>query len=217
MPSFDDVAAGQTALASHIQQVVDALSARRNTPLATTINDPLSYVYTMRNTDAASRLLQLFAADGTTVLLQVDGTGVKVSRDGSAAVAPLTSVGPGSSPTVAAGDHVHGSGGYSSSGTVSLESLFAASWISVGTNYTVGLAIMFVFCTAGITVTLPAAAATNRPITVAALSGSTTLASVAGAIVGGSVNVSTGVVMNGVISPGDSMTYKSDSTSWRGV
>ena len=216
MPAFTDVAFGVAAASSHVQQLVEALSARRNTPLATTVNDPLAFAYTLKNTDPASRGLIVYAADGTTVLLQVDSGGTKVSRTGGAAVAPLTDLGP-SAGSAAEGNHTHGTGGYSGTGTVTLETLFSGTWVNTGTNYTVAAAILFVFCTAGVTVTLPAAASTSRPITIAAITGSTTVAAAAGAVIGGSVNLSTGLIMNGVISPGDSMTYKSDSTNWRGV
>jgi hypothetical protein len=221
MPSFDDVVAGQVALASHVQQVIDALSARRNTPLALTVNDPLSYAFTLKNTDASSRVVQIYAADGTTVLFQVDSAGVRVSRDGTAAVSPIVSLGPGPSPQAAAGDHVHGSAGYSGTGTITLENLYTGTWVTTAANYgaggSFGANILYVFCTAGVTVTLPAAGSTARPITVVAISGSATVASAGGSVIGGSINTSTGAVMNGVVSPGDAMTYKSDGTNWRGV
>lgn len=215
MPSYTDVGPGITAAAEHIQQVIEAWSGRRNIPQSLIVNDPLAYAVTLKNTDASSKGEIIYAADGTTVLFQVDSAGVKVSRAGGAAVAPVTDIGPAASPTAAAGDHVHGAGGYSSTGTTTLEALFAASWTSQGTNYTVAAGILFVFCTAGITVTLPAAASTNRPIWVIAITGSTTVTAVSGSVIGGSVNVSTGAVMNGVVSQGDSMGYKSDGTSWR--
>jgi hypothetical protein len=98
-----------------------------------------------------------------------------------------------------------------------LETLYAATWTSQGTNYVVAASILYVFCTAAITVTLPAAATTNRPITVVAITGTTTVASAGGSVIGGSINTSTGAIMNGTCSQGDSLTYKSDSTSWRVV
>jgi hypothetical protein len=98
-----------------------------------------------------------------------------------------------------------------------LESLFAATWVTQGTNYVVAASVMFVFCSAAITVTLPAAASTNRPITVVGVSGQSTVAAVAGSVIGGSINTSTGAVMNGTLSQGDSLTYKSDGTNWRVV
>jgi hypothetical protein len=221
LPGFDDVVAGQTAQATHVQQVIDALSSRRNTPLATTINDPLNFALSLRNTDPSARDIVMYASDGSTVLFQVDSSGVKVSPNGSAAVAPLTSVGPGAAPTVAAGDHVHGSGGYSTQATTSIEILFGGTWVNTAVAYgaggTFGANVSYVFCTAGVTVTLPAAGATNRPITIVAITGSTTVVAAGGSVIGGSVNTSTGAILNGVLNQGDSMTYKSDSTNWRGV
>jgi hypothetical protein len=216
LPALDDVIAGTTAVAAQVQQLIDMWSARRNTPASLLLNDALSYGITVRNTDATSRALIIYAADGTTVLLQVDSAGVRVSPDGTAAVAPVTDIGP-TAGAAAEGNHVHGSAGYSSTGSTSLEALFAATWTTQNTNYAVAAGILFVFCTAGITVTLPAVATTNRPITVVAITGSTTVAASSGSVIGGSVNTSTGAVMNGVVSPGDAVTYKSDGTSWRAV
>jgi hypothetical protein len=216
LPAFIDILKGKTpAEASDVQQVIDALSARRNTPLAVTVNDPLSYSLTLRNTDAGSRSLILYAADGTTVLFSADASGVKISRDGTPATPPIVALGSGAAPTAAEGNHVHGQGGYSAQATTSLELLYANSWRNVSANYAVEPGVIFVFCTAGIIVTLPAADITNRPIYVSAISGSTTVASGGGAVIGGSVNTSTGAVVNGVVSQGDSIGYKSDGLSWR--
>jgi len=94
-----------------------------------------------------------------------------------------------------------------------LESLFAGtSAIVAGATYTVAAGIMYVFCQAACTVTFPAIT-TNRPIEVWALNGQVTLAG--GTFVGGSINLATGAVTNGVITTGDAITYKSDGTSWR--
>ena len=97
------------------------------------------------------------------------------------------------------------------------ETLFANSWTNVGTNYTVASTIVYVFCTAAITVTLPAAGGTNRPITVAAVTGNSTVAAAGGSVIGGSVNTTTGAVTNGSVVAGDAFTYKSDGTNWRAV
>jgi len=97
------------------------------------------------------------------------------------------------------------------------ESLFAGSWTNQNANYVVVAPIMWVFCTAAITVTLPAAASSNRPITVAAVTGNSTVAAAGGTVIGGSINTGTGAVMNGTVSQGDSITYKSDGTNWRAV
>ena len=100
-----------------------------------------------------------------------------------------------------------------------LESLYTGSRVSQGTNYTVAAAgnIMWVFCTAAITVTLPAAASTNRPITVAAVTGQSTVTAASGSVIGGSANTTTGAVQNGVVAAGEAFTYKSDGTNWRAV
>ena len=97
------------------------------------------------------------------------------------------------------------------------EALFGGSWQVTAVNYTVTVDKLYVFCTAGVTVTLPAAATTARPITVIGVTGNSTVVSAGGTVIGGSVNVSTGVVTNGAVSAGESLTYKSDGTTWRAV
>jgi hypothetical protein len=217
MPAFDDIPFHKTpAEAVDIQQIIDAITGRRNTPLTSIVNDPLAYAWTIKNTDTAGRGLMIFAPDGTTVLFSVDATGAKVSRAGAAAQAPITDLGPGAGEA-AEGDHVHGAGGYAGTGAVSLESLYAGATVVTAVNYVVIPAVLYVFCTLGVTVTLPAAATTNRPVTVAAVSGTTTVNAVSGTVIGGSTNITTGLVMDGIVSPGDSMTYKSDGTNWRVV
>ena len=222
MVALKDIPKGKTpAEAADIQQIINTLTARSNTPLAVTVNDPLKYAIALKNTDAGARGIIIYAADGTTVLLQVDSAGVKVSPDGtSAAAAPLTHLGPATSDA-AAGDHIHGAGGYSATGTTSLEALYTGSWVVTGTNYPgvggFGANIMYIFAGGGITVTLPDAATTNRPITVYTLSGTTTVHATGGRVIGGSVNTSTGAVMDGVVNTGDSITYKSDATDWIAV
>lgn len=217
MPAFEDVAFKQTpAKATDIQQVIDAITGRRNTPLTTIVNDPLAYGYTLKNTDAAGRSMMIFAPDGTTVLFAVDATGAKVSRAGGAAQAPVTDLGP-SAGEAAEGNHVHGAGGYAGTGAVTLETLFAGSTIQVGVNHTVAPAELFVFCTAGVVITLPSAVTANRPIWIVAITGTTTVTAVAGTVFGGSTNLTTGVLMDGVVSPGDAILYKSDLTNWRSL
>lgn len=218
MPAFIDITTGKTpAAAADVQQLVDALSGRRNTPLGVVVNDPLAYALSLRNSDPASRGLVIYAADGTTVLASVDSSGVRLSKSGGAATVPLLVSDLGSAVGQSAeGSHVHGVGGYSG-GVVSFEALYASSWIVTSTNYSVATAVLFVFCTLGITVTLPNATSTNRPITVAAVSGTSTVASLGGSVIGGSINTTTGAVMNGVVNPGDALTYKSDSTNWRAI
>lgn len=218
MPAFIDIPTGKTpAQAIDVQQIIDALSARRNTPLATTINDPLAYAMALRNNDQAGRGIVIYAPDGSTVLFSADSAGVRLSRSGGAATLPITANDLGSAAAQAAeGNHVHGVGGYSG-GILSLEALYATSWVTTSVNYAVTTAVLYVFCTLGITVTLPSAGSTNRPITVVAVAGTTTVVSTAGSVIGGSVNTSSGAIMNGIVSQGDSMTYKADSANWRVV
>ena len=97
------------------------------------------------------------------------------------------------------------------------DSLFIGSWVNTAANYSVASAVMYVFCTAGVTVTLPSATSTNRPITIIAVTGQSAVNAVNGGVIGGSVNTSSGAIMNGVITQGDSLTYKSDGTNWRVV
>jgi hypothetical protein len=98
-----------------------------------------------------------------------------------------------------------------------LEGVYATSWVATASNYSVSGNVAYVFCTAALVVTLPSAATTNRPISVVAVTGTATVTAVAGAVIGGSVNTSTGAVMDGTVSAGDSVTYKSDSSNWRAV
>ena len=97
------------------------------------------------------------------------------------------------------------------------EYVFANSRANPATNYAVPAAsnIMWVFCQAAITVTLPAAATTNRPITVVAVTGQSTVAASGGSVIGGSANQTTGAVQNGVVAVTEAFTYKSDGTNWR--
>lgn len=101
--------------------------------------------------------------------------------------------------------------------TGTFEALFAGTTVSTATNYTVAASILYVFCTAAVTVTLPAATSTNRPITVAAVTGQSTVASAGGSVIGGSANQTTGAVQNGIVAVGEAFTYKSDGTNWRAV
>ena len=98
-------------------------------------------------------------------------------------------------------------------GIIGVENLFAGTRVTTGTNYTVVEPVMFVFCTAAVTVTLPAAASTNRPITVAAVTGQSSVPGV----IGGSADPTTGAVQNGVVAVGEAFTYKSDGSTWRAI
>jgi hypothetical protein len=96
-----------------------------------------------------------------------------------------------------------------------IEGIFAGTVANPSANYVVATGVMYVFAQAAITVTLPAAASTNRPIEVWALSGTVTVSASGGTVYGGSINLSTGAVTNGSITTGDAITYKSDNTNWR--
>lgn len=77
--------------------------------------------------------------------------------------------------------------------------------------------IMFVYISSpGYSVQLPDARAANRPITVygPGSSGSTVVVSAFGTVSGGSANLTTGAIQNGVVASGDSFTYKSNGTNW---
>jgi hypothetical protein len=102
-------------------------------------------------------------------------------------------------------------------GALTPEALFANTSVNTGTNYAVASWVMFVFCTAAITITLPAAASTNRPITVTAVTGNSTVTAAGGSVIGGSTNTTTGAITNGSCVQGDSFTYKADGTNWRVV
>jgi hypothetical protein len=100
---------------------------------------------------------------------------------------------------------------------VTLEGLYAGATTVQGGAYTVAAGIHFVFCTAAFTLTLPAAASTNRPISISALSGTVAVAALGGAIYGGSFDPNSGAVLNGTVLQGDAITYKSDLTNWRAI
>jgi hypothetical protein len=77
---------------------------------------------------------------------------------------------------------------------------------------------MFVFCQAGIQVTLPAANITNRPITVVAVTGNSTVIAAQGSVAGGSVDQTSGTILNGTLNQGDGLTFKAylmvDGVTW---
>jgi hypothetical protein len=108
-------------------------------------------------------------------------------------------------------------------GAVTPETFYTARTVTVSGNYPVAANVMFVFCLAGVLVTLPAANVTARPITVAAVSGNTTVNATQGSVVGGSVDTTSGAVLNGAVNQGDIVTYKAHTTDggttwvWRAV
>jgi len=99
--------------------------------------------------------------------------------------------------------------------TTQIDGLFAGTVANPSTSYVVVTKIMYVFAQAALTVTLPAAATTNRPIEVWALNGQVNVNASGGTVYGGSINLATGAVQNGIILTGDAITYKSDLTNWR--
>jgi hypothetical protein len=93
MASFVTPQNGDDALAEHVAQLTENLSGLRNIPISLTgINDAAAYAQTIKNAGVGSKDCIMYAADGTTVLLQVDGTGVKASRAGGPA-APIVTTG----------------------------------------------------------------------------------------------------------------------------
>jgi hypothetical protein len=95
MPSFVTPISGNDALAEHVAQITEDFQGLRNIPLSVTgINEPASYALTLKNAGAGAKGLIIYAADGTTVLLQVDSAGVKGSIDGvTPAVGLVTTTG----------------------------------------------------------------------------------------------------------------------------
>lgn len=103
MASFVDVVAGATALASHVQQIVDALkgTAGKGIPLAVTaVSDPIAYAVAIKNNDAANARGLIVYDDAGATLLQVDTSGVKASRDGTVDPAPVLALANGAAGQV---------------------------------------------------------------------------------------------------------------------
>jgi hypothetical protein len=96
MASFIDPQNGDLATAEHVAQLVEDFQGLRNVPLSVSgINDAASYALTLKNAGTNSRGLIVYAADGSTVLLQVDGSGVLASASGGPAGGIVTNT-PGS-------------------------------------------------------------------------------------------------------------------------
>jgi hypothetical protein len=77
MSSFIDPQNGDLATAEHVAQLVENFQGLRNIPISLSgINDAATYALTLKNAGTGSRDLIAYAADGTTVLLQVDASGV---------------------------------------------------------------------------------------------------------------------------------------------
>jgi hypothetical protein len=75
----------------NLNQLIELLQGLRNIPISLTgINDAASYTMTVKNAGTGSKDAIFYAANGTTVLFQVDGSGVLASRAGGAAERVLT-------------------------------------------------------------------------------------------------------------------------------
>jgi hypothetical protein len=68
-----------------INQLVNTLSGNQNTPVFLKNTDPISFTLALENADSASKALLVTAADGATVLLRAQGSGVVASPDGTVA------------------------------------------------------------------------------------------------------------------------------------
>lgn len=91
MASFVVPQNGDDAIAEHVAQIVEDFQGLRNIPLsASGINDAAAYALTLKNAGTGSKGLIIYAADGVTVLLQVDSNGVVASASGGAAAAIVT-------------------------------------------------------------------------------------------------------------------------------
>src|SRR5436190_11529745 len=86
MPSMVTPTTGQVVVAEMWAQLTEAWSGLRNIPMALTgVNDNTNYAQTIKNAGTGSKAQVIYAADGTTILLKVDGTGVIASSGGGAA------------------------------------------------------------------------------------------------------------------------------------
>lgn len=82
----------------------------------------------------------------------------------------------------------------------------------------VGKLYFFGYLATAQTLILPDPVTNERPITVAAEAGQITVTATGGTTVfGGSTNLVTGAVQNGVVAGGESFTYKSNGIQWRAV
>lgn len=92
--SFVTPSNGDDALAEHVAQLTEDFSGLRNIPVSLSgINDAAAYSLTIKNAGTGSKGLIIYAADGTTVLLQVDSAGVAGSATGGAAGPIVTTTG----------------------------------------------------------------------------------------------------------------------------
>lgn len=95
MASLVTPVSGDLATAELIAQLTELFSGLRNIPVSLTgTNDASAYALTLKNAGTGSKGLIVYAADGTTVLLQIDSNGLLASRTGGAAERMLTAVAP---------------------------------------------------------------------------------------------------------------------------
>lgn len=81
-----------------------------------------------------------------------------------------------------------------------------------------GILYFFGYLATAQSVILPDPTTNERPITIAAEAGTITVTATGGTtVVGGSTNLTTGAVQNGVVAGGDSFQYKSNGIQWRAV
>lgn len=100
------------------------------------------------------------------------------------------------------------------------ESLYAGATVVLTTTpYTVPATISYVFAQTGASsVVLPAPATAARPITIRADGPTATVTATGGSqVYGGSADLTTGAVQNGVITSGEAFTYKSTGSNWIAV
>jgi hypothetical protein len=110
--AFTAVLAGQLAQAVQVQQIIDGLQgvAAKGQPIAlTALSDASNWALQVRNQDATNqRALQVLAADGTTILAQADGTGVRLAATVGIGAAPVASQALTLGPTTLTGTTQYG-------------------------------------------------------------------------------------------------------------
>jgi hypothetical protein len=81
--------------AEQLNQVIELLQGGRNIPVALTgANDPANYALTIKNAGTGGKGQVVYASDGSTVLLQVQDSGVRASVSGAAAAPIVTTTDP---------------------------------------------------------------------------------------------------------------------------
>jgi hypothetical protein len=89
---------------------------------------------------------------------------------------------------------------------------------SIAATLLVGKLYFFGYLAGAQALILPDPVTNERPITIAAEAGTITVTATGGTtVVGGSTNLTTGVIQNGVVAGGEAFTYKSNGIQWRAV